>query len=121
MGFMDLKKAYDKVDREDLWQVLKMYKARGKLLGIKSLYVNSVACGRIKGGERECFKSNSGVSEGCIVSPCLFHVDMDGVMREVKKGIEISRGGEEWRLPGLLYASDLVLCDESKGDLEGMD
>ena len=77
-----------RVDREDLWQVLKMYKAKGKLLRIKSLYVNSVACGRIKGGERECFKSNSGVSEGCIVSPCLFHVDMDGVMREVKKGIE---------------------------------
>ena len=33
----------------------------GKLLnGIKSMYVNSLACVRVKGGERECFRINSG-------------------------------------------------------------
>ena len=56
MGFMDLEEAYDRVNREDLWQVLKIYDVGGKLLsGIKSMYVNSLACVKVKGGERECF------------------------------------------------------------------
>ena len=52
VGFIDLEKAYDRVNREALWQVLRMYDAGGKLLNdIKSMYINSLACVRIKGGE----------------------------------------------------------------------
>ena len=37
-GFMDLEKAYDRVNREALWQVLRMYDLEGKLLrGIKKM------------------------------------------------------------------------------------
>ena len=57
VGFMDLDKAYDRVNREAVWQVLKMYDVGGKLLnGI------NLACVRLKGGESECFGNNSGVS-----------------------------------------------------------
>ena len=42
---MDLEKAYDKVKRETLGQVLRMYDLGGKLLNrIKSKYVSSLAC-----------------------------------------------------------------------------
>ena len=42
VGFMDVEKAYDRVNREALWQVLRMYDVSGKLLnGIKNMYVNS--------------------------------------------------------------------------------
>ena len=52
VDFIDLKKAYDSVKREALWQVLRMYDVMGKLLSrIKSMYVDSSACVRIKGGE----------------------------------------------------------------------
>ena len=45
MGFIDLEKVYNKVNREAWWQVLKMYDVGGKLLsGIKSIYVDSSAC-----------------------------------------------------------------------------
>ena len=38
VGLMDLEKAYDRVNREALWQVLRMYDVGGKLLnGIKSM------------------------------------------------------------------------------------
>ena len=44
VGLMNLEKAYDMINREALWQVLRMYDVGGKLLnGIKSMYVNSLA------------------------------------------------------------------------------
>ena len=50
VGFMDMEKAYDRLYREVLWQVLRMYDVGSKLLnGIKRIYVNSLACVRVKG------------------------------------------------------------------------
>ena len=44
VGFMDLEKVYVRVNREELWQMLRMYDVGGKLLsGIKSMYVDSLA------------------------------------------------------------------------------
>ena len=59
------------------------------------------------------------------MSHWLFNAYMDDVMKEVKMGME-RRGvsfledGREWRLSGLLYADDLVLCGESEEDLRVM-
>ena len=51
MGFIDLEKTYNRVNREALWQVLKMYEVGGKLLGgIKSMYADSLACVKSKRG-----------------------------------------------------------------------
>ena len=117
MGFIDLEKAYDRVNREASWQVLRMYDVRGKLLsGIKSIYVDCSACVRVKWVESEWFRIDSGVRQGCITSPRLFNVYMYGAMKEVKMGM--GRRGERFledrRVPGLLNADDLVLCDESE-------
>ena len=88
MGFIDLEKAYDKVNWEALWQVLRMYHVVGKRLnGIKSMYVNIVAYDRVKGGENECFRIISGVRQLCIMSTWLFNVYMDAVMKEFKIGM----------------------------------
>ena len=66
---MDLEKTYDRVNREAQCQVLRMYDVGGKLLnGIKSMYVNSLTCVRVKGGESEYFRINSGVRQMCIMS-----------------------------------------------------
>ena len=47
VGFIDLEKTYN---REALWQVLRMYDVWGKLLGgIKNMYVDSLACVKVKG------------------------------------------------------------------------
>ena len=59
MGFVDLEKVYYR---------------RGKLFsGINSIYVDSSACIRVKGGESEWFRIDSGVRQGCIMSPWLFN------------------------------------------------
>ena len=110
MGFMDLEKEYNRVNKESLWQVLRMYGVDGKLLnGITSMYVNSLPCITVKGGESGCFRINSGARQGCIMFPWLFNA----VMKEVKMG-------REWRLPGLLYADDLVLCGELEENLRAV-
>ena len=59
------------------------------------------------------------------MSPWLFNVYMGGVMKEVKRGmgrrgLRFLEDEREWRLPGLLYADDMVLCDESEEDLRTM-
>ena len=77
VGFMDLQKSYHRVNRERLWQVLRMYDGGGKPLNsMKRLYVRSLACVTVKRGESECFRINSGARQGCIMSPWLFNVYM---------------------------------------------
>ena len=64
-----------------------MYDVGSKLLNsIKSMYLNSLTRVRVKGSESECFRNDSSVRQGCIMSPWLFNVYMDAVMKEVKMG-----------------------------------
>ena len=46
--------------------------------------------------------------------------DENGEGRMGPMGVRFLKEGREWRLPGLLYADDLVLCGESKDDLIAM-
>ena len=69
--------------------------------GIKSIYGNSFAFVRAKGGEKEQFWIDSGVRQGCIMFPWLFNLYMDGVMKEVKigtgrKGLSFLEDEREW-------------------------
>ena len=93
--------------------------------GIKSMYVNSLAYVRVKGSESQCFRIDSGVRQGCIMSPWLFNVYIDAVTKEVKmkmrrRGVRFLEEGRGWRLPGFLYAYDVVLCSELEEDLRAM-
>ena len=67
VGLKDLEKAYDRVNREALWQVLRMYDVEGKLLGgIKSMYEEQVdGTHQVFARARE-YKSQLGQPSGCI-------------------------------------------------------
>ena len=57
------------------------------------------------------------------MSPWLFNLYMDGVMKVLMagatgEGVRMVENGREWRLPCLLYADDLVLCVESEESLK---
>ena len=114
--FMESGEGDDRVNRETLWQVLRMFDVGGTLLrGIKSMYVNSLGCIRVNRDVSKCFRTDSGMRQGCIMSPWLFDVYMDAVMKEVKMGmrrigVRFLEEEREWRLAGLLYADDSVLC-----------
>ena len=123
-AFMDLEKAYDKVDWDALWEVLKIYGVGGQLLqGIKAFYQNASACVRIDGELSESFGIRVGVRQGCVMSPWLFNVYMDGVIREMKAkvgkvGAKMELEGENWWMVTSLFADDTVLFAESERELQ---
>ncbi|MCP4269594.1 MAG: hypothetical protein GY777_29150, partial [Candidatus Brocadiaceae bacterium] len=80
-AFMDLEKAYDRVNRDAMWQVLRLYGVGGKLWkAVKSFYVDSRACMRVGVNVSEWFPVKVSLRQGCVMSPWLFNVYMDGVV-----------------------------------------
>ena len=124
-AFMDLEKAYDRVDRNALWSVLNIYGVGGKLLrAVKSLYKWSRACVRVGNECSEWFLVKMGLRQGCVMSPWLFNLYMDGVVREVNarvlgRGLRLKdENGLEWELNQLLFADDAVFVADSEEKLQ---
>ncbi len=70
---MDLE-AYDRVDREALWNVLKICGVGGQLMeGIKAFYREANACVKVDGELSNNFAVRVGVRQGCVMSPWLFN------------------------------------------------
>ena len=68
--FMDLEKAYDKIDRHGKWQMLRLYGVGGRLLkAVQSFYKDSRACVRVGNDVREWFPVNVGLRQCCVMSP----------------------------------------------------
>ena len=72
--------------------MLIIYDVGNKLLGkIKSMHIHSSAYVRVKGDGSKRVRIDNGVRQGCIMSPWLFNVYIDAVMKEVK--MEMGRRG----------------------------
>ncbi|GFS15887.1 retrovirus-related Pol polyprotein from type-1 retrotransposable element R2 [Elysia marginata] len=83
---------------------------------IRSLYVDQEAQVRTEYGNTDSFAIGKGVRQGCILSPCLFNLYSEYIMREAKldeveSGIKI--GGN--LINNLRYADDTTLQAETKG------
>lgn len=123
-AFMDLEKAYNRVDRKGLWDTLRVYGMGGQLLeGMRSFYENGSASLRMNGRLSESFNVEVDVRQGCVMSPWLFSLYMDGCIREMKVGVWDSGArqnvrGVEQPLAAGLYADDTVLLAESEGMLQ---
>ena len=104
------------VDRDAVWNVLRLYGIGGRLLqGVMSFYVGSKACVRVGNEVSEWFPVRVGPRQGCVMSPRLFNLYMDGVVREVNarvlgRGLKVVDGNDnEWELSQLLFADDIVV------------
>ena len=79
-----LRKTYDTNDRHVLWQMLRVYGVGGNLLkAVQSFYIDSSACARVGNNVSEWFQLNIELRQGCVMSPWLFNVYIDGVVRLV--------------------------------------
>ena len=74
-AFMDLEKAYDRIDWGALWDVLRIYGVGGRLLnGVKAFYKDANASVRVSGGMSDGFEIQMGVKQGCVMFPWLFNI-----------------------------------------------
>jgi len=121
INFVDFKKAFDSVHRESLWAVMRHYGVPQKVVSLIALFYERFECGVIVGHSiSDFFGIKTGVRQGCILSPLLFLVLIDYVMRITNDGLS---GGVRWRtfpkteyLEDLDFADDLALlaCTESR-------
>ena len=95
-AFVDYAKAFDYVDHNKLWKILKEMGLPDHLTCLlRNLYVGQEAAIRSGHGKTDWFQIGTGVHQGCILSPCLFNSYAEYIMRntgldEAQAGIKIS-------------------------------
>ena len=118
--FIDYAKAFDYVDHNKQWKILKQMGTPDHLsFLLRNLYAGQEAIFRTGHGTIDWFQIGKGVHQGCILSPCLFNLYAEYIMRnaglkEAQAGIKISRKN----VNNLRYADDTILMAESEEELK---
>ena len=96
-ALLAMPKAFDCVDHNKLWKILKEMGIPDHLpCLLKNLYAGQEATVRTEHGTTDWFQIGKGVCQGCILSPCLFNLNAEYIMRnagldETQAGIKIAR------------------------------
>ena len=80
--FIDYAKAFDCVDHNKIWKILKETGIPDHPTSLlRNLYAGQEAAVRTGHGTTDWFKIGKGVRQGCILSPCLFNLYAEYIMR----------------------------------------
>ena len=115
-SFNDYAKAFDCVNHNKLWKILKDTGISDHLTCLlRNLYIGQEATVRTGHGTTDCFQIWKGVHQGYILSPCLFNLYGEYIMRnagleEAQAGIKIAGRN----ISSLRYADDTTLMEESE-------
>ena len=88
---------------------------------LRNLYAGQEATVRTRHGTTDWFQTGKGVHQGCILSPCLFNLYAECIIRntgldEAQAGIKIARRN----INNLRYADDTTLMAESEEELKSL-
>jgi len=114
--FIDYAKAFDCVDHNKLWEILKEMGIPDHLTCLlRNLYAGQEAMVRTGYGTTDWFQIGKGLSQGCVLSGCLFNFYAEYIMRnarldEAQTGIKISGRN----INNLRYADDTTLKAENE-------
>ena len=105
--FIDYAKAFDYVDHNKLWKIPKVMKIPDHLTCLlRNMYAGQEATVRAGHGTRDWFQIGKGVRQGCILSPCLFNLYAEYMMRT----LDWMKHKLEPRLPGeISITSDMQM------------
>ena len=117
--FIDYAKAFDCVDHNKLWKILKEAAVLDHLTCL--LYAGLEATVRTGHGTTDWFQIGKRVRQGCILSPCLFNLYAEYIIRnagleEAQAGIKIAGRN----INNLRYADDTTLMAESEEELKSL-
>ena len=80
--FIDYTKAFDCVDHNKLWEILKEMGIEDHLTCLlRNLYAGQGATVRIENGTTDWFQIRKGVYQGCMLSHCLFNLNVEYIMQ----------------------------------------
>ena len=118
--FVDFEKAFDSVDRQSIWKILRHYGVPEKFVNTIRLLYEGFSCQVIHDGRlSEEFAVTTGVRQGCLLSPLLFLVVLDWV---TKTAYANSGKGIQWtlmrKLEDLDFADDLALLSHRLQDMQ---
>ena len=106
--FIDYAKAFDCVDHNKLWKILKEMRILDHLTCLlRNLYTGQEATIRTGHETIDLFQIGKGVCQGCILSPCLFNWYAEYIMRNA--GLEVTQAGIKIagrNISNLRYADD---------------
>ena len=120
--FIDCAKGFGCVDQNNLWRILKEVRISGHLTCIlRNLYGDQEAIVRTRHEAVDCFKLESGLHQGCILSSCSFNIYTEDItwnfgLDESQAGIKIAGGN----ISNLRYADDITIMAESKKKLKSL-
>ena len=121
-ALFDYAKAFDSVDHNKRWKILKEMGIPDHLICLlRNLYAGQEATVRTGHRMTDWFQIGKGVRQGCILSPCLFNFYAEYIMRnagleEVQAGIKIAG----ININNLRYADDTTLMAESEEELKSL-
>ena len=120
--FVDYVKAFDCVDHNKLWKILKEIRiADYPTFLLRNLYSGQEVTVRTGHGTTDWFQIGKGVRQGCILSPCLFNLYAEYIMRNA--GLEEAQAGIKIvgrNINNLRYADDTTLMAENEEELKGL-
>ena len=120
--FIDYAKAFDCVDHNKLWKIIKEMGIPDHLnCLLRNLYAGQEATVRTGHGTTEWFQIGKGVCQGCVLLSCLFNLYAEYIMRnngleEAQAGIKIARRN----INSLRLADDTTLVAESEEELKSL-
>ena len=120
--FIDYAKDFDCVDHNKLWKIIQeMGLPDHHACLLRNLYAGQEATVRTGHGTTDWFQIGKGVCQGCILSPCLFNLYAEYIMRnagldEAQAGIKIARRN----INNLRYEDDTTLMAESEEELKSL-
>ena len=114
MVFVDFEKAFGSIDREVLWKILRHYWVPEKIVRMICVFYDGFQARVLHEGEMTgSFSMNTGVRQGCLLSPLLFLVELDWVSQQAfgdnKTGIQFTLFQ---KLEDLDFADDIVLLSQ---------
>ena len=119
MCFIDYQKAFDTVKHEELLALLSSLDiGRKDLRIIRNLYYEQTAAVRVDNELTDYVKIKRGVRQGCVLSPVLFSLYSEIIMRKIADMEGISIGGQN--VNNIRYADDTVLIADSQDKLQRM-
>ena len=117
-AYVDLKKAFDSVHREALWEILRLRGVPAKIIElISGLYSGTESAVKCGGATSDFFPMNSGVRLGCVLAPTLFNTCMDWVLGRVADRGHCGVSFGEVKITDLDFADDAALLAESLDNL----